>query len=223
MPARGKGAPGAAPKAARSADRPTLPREFIAVHKRRRIMDALAELTAKQGYEATKVSDIVRHAAVARKTLYDNFTGKEQVFLAAFDAAVEEMTSRIEEACADAEADLQEKVEAGLEAFLDYIAEDPALARMCLIEALSATPATTERYEDALQGFVDLARRALPQDDRLPETIEETLVGGVVWIAYQQIRRGETEHVTDLLPELSEFVMAPYVGIGIAEGADTAV
>lgn len=223
MPARGKAVPAAAAKTAVSPGRPALPREFIAVHKRRRIMDALAELTAEHGYEATKISDIVRRAAVARKTLYDNFTGKEEVFLAAFDAAMEELTARIEEACAAAGRDLQEKIEAGLEAFLDYIAEDPALARMYLIEALSATPATTERYEDALQSFVEMARRALPQDDRLPETIEETLIGGVAWIAYQQVRRRETERMTGLLPELSEFMMAPYVGIGLAEGADTTV
>jgi AcrR family transcriptional regulator len=96
MPPRGKGAAaGAAPKAAASSGRPVLPREFIALHKRNRIMRAVAELTAEQGYEATKISDIVRRAAVARKTLYDNFSGKEEVFLAAFDAAVEEVTRRI--------------------------------------------------------------------------------------------------------------------------------
>ena len=183
-------------------------------------MDALAELSAEQGYDATKISDIVRRAAVARKTLYDNFAGKEEVFLAAFDASVEELTHRIEEACIGAGDGWQGRIEAGLEAFLDYIAENPVLARLCLIEALSATPATTKRYEDAMQSFVEMAQRTFPQDDRLPETIEEILVGGVVWIAYQQIRRGETERAVDLLPELSEFVMAPYVGIGIAEAAD---
>lgn len=223
MPRRAKGAPVAATDARGSLGRPALPREFIAVHKRRRIMDAIAELTAEQGYEATKISDIVRQAAVARKTLYDNFTGKEEVFLAAFDASVEEMTRRIEDACAGAGDSLQERIEAGLEAFLGYIAEDPALARMCLIEALSASPATTKRYEEALQGFVEMAQRALPRDERLPETIEETLVGGVAWIAYQQIRRRETEHAADLLPELSEFMMAPYVGVGIAGSADKQV
>ena len=73
---------------------PRCSREFIAQHKRRRIMDALAELTAEQGYEATKISDIVRRAGVARKTLYDNFEGKEEVFLAAFDAARDEVAAR---------------------------------------------------------------------------------------------------------------------------------
>jgi AcrR family transcriptional regulator len=218
MPARGKGGTGTrtATKAPAPPARPALPREFIALHKRRRIIDALAELTSEQGYEATKISDIVRRAAVARKTLYDNFSGKEEVFIAAFDSTVEEAVRRIEAGCAEAEGDWEEKVEAGLAAFLGYVAEEPALARLCLIEALSATPATTERYEDALQGFVEMARRALPQDDRLPETIAETLVGGVAWIVYQQIRRRETEQAEDLLPELSEFMMAPYLGMGAA-------
>jgi len=174
-------------------------------------MDAIAELTAEQGYEATKIADIVRRAGVARKTLYDNFEGKEEVFLAAFDGAVDEAMRRIEESCAGVEGGWEERVQAGLAAFLEYVAEEPALARMCMIEALSATPAATQRYEDAMQRFVELTRRNVPQDDRLPETIEETLVGGVAWIVYQQIRRHEADKAPDLLPELSEFMLAPWL------------
>ncbi|MDX6602962.1 MAG: hypothetical protein QOF13_2164 [Solirubrobacterales bacterium] len=190
--------------------RPALSREFIAVHKRRRIMDAIAELTAEQGYDATKIGDIVRRAGVARKTLYDNFEGKEEVFLAAFDAAVDEAMQRIEADCAEVEGGWEERVQAGLASFLRYVAENPALARMCMIEALSATPAATQRYEDAMQRFVELTKRTVPHDDKLPETIEETLVGGVAWIVYQQIRRDEAKQAEDLLPELSEFILAPF-------------
>lgn len=206
------------PKRPTPSVRPSLPREFIALHKQRRIMDALAELTAEQGYEATKISDIVKRAGVARKTLYDNFEGKEEVFLAAFDAARDEVLRRVEEGgAADADDDWQDRIEGGLAAFLGYVAEQPTLARMCMIEALSATPATTKRYEDALETFVKQTRQTLPQDDRLPDTIAETLVGGVAWIVYQQIRRGEAERAEDLLPELTEFMMAPYLGAGLAE------
>ncbi len=174
-------------------------------------MDALAELTAEQGYEATKISDIVRRAGVARKTLYDNFEGKEEVFLAAFDSARDEVLRRVEEGGADADGDWQEQIEGGLAAFLGFVAEQPTLARMCMIEALSATPTTTKRYEDALETFVELTRRTLPQDGRLPDTIAETVVGGVAWIVYQQIRRGEAARAEDLLPELTEFMTAPYL------------
>jgi AcrR family transcriptional regulator len=196
----------AAPRPAR----PELPREFIAGHKKRRIMDAIAELTAEHGYEATKIGDIVRRAGVARKTLYDNFEGKEEVFLAAFGAGVEEAMRRVEESCAGVEGGWEDRLRAGLDAFLHYVAEQPTLARMCMIEALSATPTAVERYEDAMQRFVELTARNVPHDDRLPDTIEETLVGGVAWIVYQQIRRNEAEKAEDLLPELSEFMLAPF-------------
>lgn len=197
--------------------RPALPREFIAQHKQRRIMDALAELSSEQGYEATKISDIVKRAGVARKTLYDNFEGKEEVFLAAFDAARDEVLRRVEEAVADSDEDWRDRVEAGLAAFLGFVAEQPTLARMCMIEALSATPATTKRYEDSLETFVELTKRTLPRDERLPDTIAETLVGGVAWIVYQQIRRGDAERAEDLLPELTDFMTAPFLSAGIAD------
>jgi AcrR family transcriptional regulator len=221
MPAQGKARAEArpAPKQRAASARPALPREFIAQHKQRRIMDALAELTAEQGYEATKISEIVKRAGVARKTLYDNFEGKEEVFIAAFDAARDEVVERIETSCAEVEGGWVEKLEAGLSAFLGYLAEEPELARMCMIEALSATPGTTKRYEEAMQLFVEMAAGTMPRDERLPETLGETQVGGVAWIVYRTIRRGELEHAEDLLPELTDFILAPYLEAGVAGAA----
>lgn len=193
--------------------RPVLPREFVAVRKRRRIMDAMAELTAEQGYEATKIADIVRRAGVARKTLYDNFDGKEEVFLGAFDSAVVEVSARIAESCVGVADEWDARVAAGLRAFLTYIAENPATARMCLIEAMSATPASAVRYDDAMGKFVELLEQNAPTGTDLPETIAETLVGGVAWILHQKIRRGETEQALDLMPELLDFILSPYHGV----------
>lgn len=220
MPPSGKGGTQEkeTPKRPAVSTRPSLPREFIAVHKQRRIMDALAELSTEQGYEATKISDIVRRAGVARKTLYDNFEGKEEVFLAAFDAARDEVLGRVEEGSAGTDGDeWQDRIEGGLAAFLGYVAEQPVLARMCMIEALSATPATTKRYEEALELFVELTKGVLPKDERLPDTIAETLVGGVAWIVYQQIRRGDAERAEDLLPELTDFMAAPFLSAGLTD------
>jgi AcrR family transcriptional regulator len=193
--------------------RPELPREFIAGHKRRRMMDAIAELTAEKGYEATKIADIVRRAKVARKTLYDNFDGKEALFLAAVEFNLSQLRDRVTEACTDGEAVWQRRVEVGLDAFLTFLAERPAAARMCMIEALSATPEAAARYDAAVHEFVELLRGSVPSAPGLPETLEETLIGGVAWVANQQIRRGEAEHAHELLPELSEFLLSPYHGV----------
>jgi len=179
-------------------------------------MDAIAELSAERGYEATKIGDIVSRAGVARKTLYDNFEGKEDVFLAAFGSAVDEVVGRIEERCDEAGEEWEERLQAGLAALLAYVAEQPAMARMCMVEAMSATPAATRHYEEAVQRFVAMTRASVPHYEQLPETIEETLVGGVAWIVHQNLRRGEAEKAEGLLGELSEFVLAPYRAVAAA-------
>jgi AcrR family transcriptional regulator len=178
------------------------------------MMDAVAELTSEQGYEATKIADIVRCAKVARKTLYDNFDGKEDLFLAAVDLNVAELRTRVEKACAEVEGPWRRRIEAGLGAFLGFLAERPAAARMCLVEAISATPEAAVRYQVALHDFVELLRGAVPPHPGLPDTIEESLIGGVAWIANQQIRRGGAPAAEELLPELSEFLLSPYHGVG---------
>ena len=102
----------------------------------------MAELSAEQGYEATKIADIVSRADVARKTLYDNFYGKEELFLAAFDLDLTEARAAVEEAC--------DAIDAGWAA-ADRIRParrcssssptSPAAARICLVEAPAASPA----------------------------------------------------------------------------------
>jgi len=176
-------------------------------------MDAIAELTAEQGYEATKIADIVRRAAVARKTLYDNFDGKEDLFLSAVDATLGEMRVVVEEACERTDSP-EDQVVAGLEALLEFIAEHPAATRMCMVESISATRSSGRLYDAGMRDFVDLLRNCSLDNSDLPETIEESLVGGVAWILQQQIRRDEAEQAVDLLPELSQFVLSPYLGVG---------
>ena len=82
-----------------NATRPQLAQEFVAAHKRRRMIDAMADLCAERGYEATKIADVVRRAHVARKTLYDNFSGKEELFLAAFDTTLVDAEADVAAAC----------------------------------------------------------------------------------------------------------------------------
>ncbi len=197
-----------------SPTRPELPREFVASHKRRRMMDAVAELTAEKGYEATKIADIVRRAAVARKTLYDNFDGKEDLFLSAVNTTLMEMRVTIEAACEQAGESPEDAIVAGLEALLDFVAEHPAAAKMCMLEAISATPSSARVYDAGVHDCVELLRANAPADASLPATIEESLVGGVAWILQLKIRKGEAEQAPDLLPELSQFVLSPYLGVG---------
>ena len=65
--------------------------QFVASNQRERIVVAVAEVCSTSGYAAMSVEDVVVASGVSRRTFYDNFQGKEDVFLAAYD----EVTSRL--------------------------------------------------------------------------------------------------------------------------------
>jgi AcrR family transcriptional regulator len=195
--------------------RPQLPPEFVAAHKRRRMIDAMSELCAEQGYEATKIADVVRTAHVARKTLYDNFSGKEELFLAAFDTTLADADGAVAEACdAVATSEWESRTEAGLRALLAFVAANPAAAQLCLVEAPAATPTSAARYDAAIESYIARLREAAPPLPSRPATLEEALVGGTLWIVQRLIRRGAATDAVDLLPELTEFVISPYRNVG---------
>ncbi len=198
-----------------SATRPQLPQAFVAAHKRRRMIEAMSVLCARQGYEATKIADVVRVAHVARKTLYDNFSGKEDLFLAAFDTTLADADAAVQEACGGSEPDdWQARTEAGLRALLEFVAAHPDAARLCLLDAPAATATSAERYEAALEGLIDRLRDSAPAAPRTPATLAEALVGGAVWIVQRQVRLGSADEAADLFPELAEFLTSPYRNVG---------
>ena len=63
-----------------------LPRDFVVHNQRERLIAGLAEAVAEKGYGGTTIADITRHAAVSRRTFYEHFDGKDECFVAAFDA-----------------------------------------------------------------------------------------------------------------------------------------
>jgi AcrR family transcriptional regulator len=170
---------------------------------------------SERGYHAVTVADIVRRTGIARNTFYDNFRSKEECFLAAQQYAMDAALEQVITAAGEID-DWPRRVEAGLAAFLAYIAREPALARTCMVEALAGGPPAMQAHEESLQSFVSmfrLGRDVSPFGGELPETLEEALIGGVFWILYQRLSLAETdEQAEDLLPELVEFTLTPYLG-----------
>lgn len=167
------------------------------------------------------VADIVKRAGIARNTFYENFGSKEECFLAAQEFAMSAALEQVVTAAGSFES-WPERVRAGLAAFLDYVAEKPALARTCMVEALAAGPAAVRYYEESQQAFVSLfklGRDVSPHGDDLPATLEEAIIGGVFWILYQRLTLNQPEAISELLPELVEFALTPYLGAAAARDA----
>jgi AcrR family transcriptional regulator len=190
-------------------------RAEAAADQRRRILEATADLVAEQGYPETTIEQIVRRARVGYATFYKHFADKQEAFLALFDAATERTAYVVEEAYDGEDGPWTDKVGAGLGALLKIVAAHPNVARACMVEALTAGPEAAARHEAALKRFAPLLRpgRELnPRHERLPETLEDTLAGGVLWVVNQRLLAGEVKEIRALLPEALEFLLRPYVG-----------
>ena len=161
------------------------------------------------------MKQIVRRARIGYATFYKHYADKQEAFLALMDAAIERTAYEVEEAFDREDGPWPDKVGAGLGALLKLAAEHPGVARACLVEAPTAGPEAAARHEAALKRFAPLLRpgRELnPRADKLPESLEETLSGGVLWVINQRLIAGEAEKLRALLPEALEFLLRPYVG-----------
>lgn len=194
---------------------PPITRDEVPNDQRRRILQAVGELVAKRGYQGTTIELIVRKARVGYATFYKNFANKEECFLTFFDGAAALTAKRMNAAFEAADGGWPEQITAALGAFFELVSEQPVMARACLVESLTAGPTAVARYEMVMRSFTPLIRpgRDLnPREAELPETLEDTVVGGVVWIAYQRLIVGEADRLLSLLPETAEFVLGHYIG-----------
>jgi AcrR family transcriptional regulator len=191
-----------------------LSREQILESQRERLLAAMAHEVSARGYRATTITEVVKYASVSTRDFYELFGGKEECFLAAFDAVLDHLAELISAATAD-EPDWPHQVIAALRAALDFFAAEPDLARLCLLESVSATPTIAIRFREAVLACVPALARGRAEladpDSLLPET-ESSIIGGAVSLATRSIIGGDTEKLPDLLPDLADFTLSPYLG-----------
>ncbi|HET6997285.1 MAG TPA: TetR/AcrR family transcriptional regulator [Solirubrobacterales bacterium] len=196
------------------AGRHGLPREFIAQNQRERIITALVDTVAERGYNATTVAHITKAASVSRRTFYEHFADKEACFLAAYEMVADHIRESMQVA-AEAFEDWPQKVRAALATMLRFLAGEPELARVCMIEPTAAGGEIAAKHRQSMQGFVEILKAGRPEhsgERPLPEATEATLVGGIVSLIVREINAGRTEQLEDLLPDLVELTLAPYLG-----------
>ena len=83
-----------------------------------------------------------------------------------------------------------------------------------------ATPRIAARFREAILSAVPFLRRGRAErrgGEELPESTEDSLVGGLVVLASRAIIVGEPP-LTDLFGDAAEFLLAPYLGIERARG-----
>jgi AcrR family transcriptional regulator len=114
-----------------------------------------------------------------------------RAFVATYGEIAAELLARVGAAIAT-DDDGATRVRAGVDALLDFCAEEPERARTCFVEALNAGPTARERRDETTRRLSALFARPLRElrpSDRIAEVSAIALVGGFHELTYDPIDR----------------------------------
>jgi AcrR family transcriptional regulator len=177
---------------------------FVAANQRERILAGVAQAVAELGYAEMRVEAIIAWAGVSRRTFYEHFKNKEDAFLAAYDAAVYRQVRHIRRAYFN-ETAVRERLRAGIAAYLQFMASEPELARMCIVEVLAAGPRAIARRTAAMRMFSEIIEddihEFVPGCPR-PALAAETIVGGIHEVVLSRILASRIDELPGLADDL---------------------
>jgi TetR/AcrR family transcriptional regulator, fatty acid metabolism regulator protein len=188
--------------------------------RRARLLQAAARIFGQEGYHAAKVSTIVADAGVTQPTFYMYFTSKEAIFaelVAAFRARFRELIleGRLERDIAPADAIA--RIRGNIAAIFQFLAADPNITRIGLLQAPDA--------ESIKQELVDLFAAKLASNQAAGyirpeievEVIAEAIAGMVERLTVRYLLTGERDPV-ELAQIVADFTMTGT----LAHGPDSA-
>ncbi len=187
--------------------RPQLSEDFVDAHKRRRTLIAIAELAQGRGIDTLNVAEICTAAKMGRATFYRLFGSREGALEYAFREAFDRTFGPVETAAGEPGAWL-ERVDAGLGALFEAIAEEPHLAELCLNHSVGAPAATGHDLEAGVRLITALMEGGREADGAMPGPPErsaltgEWLARGALALAALRIRQGTTAELPAHRPEL---------------------
>jgi AcrR family transcriptional regulator len=188
-----------------------LPRIFVAENQRERLLNGVVEAVAEHGWNATTIAKITAAAKISRRTFYEYFEGKEDCFLAAYEMIEAHVLDSML-AAPGAGEEWPDRVRARLAALLDVLARDAAVARCFLVEPLAAGGEATARYREAMGLIAATLRPEPPPSELNMEVRDQALVGGIATLIVRRLNSGGAARLPELLPDLVELALAPYMG-----------
>lgn len=176
--------------------RATRSRDDVTQHQRARMLTAMTAAVAESGYSAVTVTAVIARAGVSRSTFYEQFTDRQECFLAAFDSAVEMLIADLQRGASEQRD--RGSLSALVGAYLDAMIRHEALARVLLIDIATLGPegvlrraASQRRISAGLAGVVG-ARTA---EDLFAS---DALVGAVGSMVTVRLAQGDLAGISEL-------------------------
>jgi AcrR family transcriptional regulator len=153
---------------------------------------------------------------VSRKTFYELFSGREECFLAAFEQTLAQVRPAVGEAYEQAPG-WREGVRGALARILEFIEQDPALAKLCIGETLAAGETVRQRRVEVqreLAQVIDRGRVLVTASRQPPPLTAEGVIGGTIAIIHTRLLMPHKDElaISSLLGPLMSMIVLPYLG-----------
>jgi len=138
---------------------PTAPsRSSRAERTRAAILEAAEALFAERGFTATRLEDVAEAVGIRRASIVYHFRDKRELYDAVLAELLGGFRTRLESALATP-GPLLRRIEAGISAWIDYLAARPALARILLREVAGGSREHPPALLRQIEPFVELVER----------------------------------------------------------------
>ena len=196
--------------------------QVVEIQRTRLLAGALAAVD-EYGYAETTVAHITARARVSRRTFYELFANCDACLAALFEYVVGLLEGELEQAGLES-LPWRERVRGGLGTILSFCDREPALARVCVVQAARGgvrIRATRERMLARLAAVLEEGRAAGSRASDCSPLTAEGLVGAACAIVYVRLSRERPEPLTELLGELMGMIVLPYLGPAAARREQT--
>jgi len=190
-------------------------RKEVSQNQRERLLSAVVQVARGTGYSGLTIRSVISAAGVSRRTFYELYEDKDEVFLAAYDHVVGRLAGGVNQATTGGRT-WPEQVSLGLKTFLERLASDPGVAHLCIVEVLAAGPPALSRRAAALEAFrpfLEPGYAHAPAGVELPALAVETAIGGVYEVIYSYVLQNRTEELPEAHADLLHIVLLPFLGL----------
>jgi TetR/AcrR family fatty acid metabolism transcriptional regulator len=137
----------------------------VALERKRQILDAAVRVFAREGFHATRVSDIADEADVAYGLVYHYFPSKEKVLDEIFTERWSLLLVAIEEADQSSE-DPRDKLRSVARFIIDSYRYDPDLMKVIIVEVTRAANSFGRTHLDQIDAAFRLIERIITEGQR---------------------------------------------------------
>jgi AcrR family transcriptional regulator len=196
------------------------PRETARVteaSERARLVAALIEVGAENGYLDTTVEMIVERAGLDREAFERHFNSKYDCFITTWNEVNEECIARIMKIY-EGQGEWADRLRAVAHDIANSLKLSPQRA-LFGIEVLASGRAARARRDMTLRvitSLIDAGRNEMEDRDAVPYSTAEALAGAAYCQMFAKVAGGSPEELPALVPQLMSAAVMPYLGIEAA-------